>query len=278
MTGRMFCFESAMRVIGPLYSAETFIHLEGWADYARLVGGLQPEILLWPPQKRITHAWVIGHQYRGLGANPGPRFVFQIISAWDFWPLGGGRQHCVTLKRFLDRLSETCVNCFMSQPDLAKIIEGMDMTLSEVIREARMSAEALNQAIAGAIPDRKIQLKLEAVLDQPIWSTPDQFKERRNLRNFLGCEPLLLNTAELLTRARQIGMADVPSKARASKDKLITAIAELVQGMAGGKALDPVWMTGRLWRCRACGLIFEPKEQPDCCPDCFKFRIARVGG
>src|SRR5581483_1019741 len=158
--------------------------------------------------------------------------------------------------------------------DLAKIIAAMDMTLSEVMVEARISSEALQQAISGKPPDRKIQLKLEAVLDQAIWATPEQFKERRNLRKFVGAEPLILTTEQLLGRARVLGVGAI-SKGCASKDKLIMAIADLVKTIT----LDgePVLAHGRLLRCRACAEIFQT-QTPANCPFCGSLRICPAGG
>jgi rubrerythrin len=148
--------------------------------------------------------------------------------------------------------------------DLAKIIEGMGMTHVEVRKEARISAEVLREAIAGAVPDRNIQLKLEAVLDQPIWSTEGQFYQRRKVRQFFGCEPLLLNTDQILARVRQLGV----NVERGSKANLIAAIAEKVQGT------KVLLNDGRLWRCRSCKHVFQAAAEY--CPRCFKLSVCRV--
>ncbi len=163
----------------------------------------------------------------------------------------------------------------MPQPDLAKIIEEMEMTRSQVAREARTSGEELQRAIDGEVPDLKIQLKLEAVLDRPLWSTPEQFLERRKLRRFVGAEPHILTTKQLVARARQLGV-DTGSLGQATKDALIDGLVKLVNSLGDNLDLN---CGGRLLCCRKCGLTFEARNRSeDFCPGCCSFQICNVGG
>lgn len=169
----------------------------------------------------------------------------------------------------------------MCKPNLAKIIEDMQMPPSQVALESRMSPEALHQAIGGATPDRNHQLKLEAVLDQAIWSTPEEFNERRNLRKFLGCEPLILTTEQLkrkydqlVARARKLGLFF--RKSLANKEQLLASITEIVREISQGEPLDP--KDRRLLRCLSCGWLFEANSRPEFCPGCGSLRFCGVGG
>jgi hypothetical protein len=178
-------------------------------------------------------------------------------------------------------------------PNLSDLLTALELTPAELAGEACLSVATVNNILAGQAPGQEAKHKIEAALNQPIWSTPQEFSARKYLRDLLGKDPAFLTIKVIRERARARGLR-VTSTMFSDKESLIKTILKASAEQAAfwqelerdaprfkaeAEADLRIFRTATKWRCHHCGHVFSPTTRsgkpriPGQCPNCHRRRV-----
>lgn len=90
---------------------------------------------------------------------------------------------------------------------LCALLDRLEMTIADLARETKLNQKTIKDAmVVDGQPSLRTRCAIEAALAEPIWSTPEDFKQRREAAAQIGFAPDVASLKQLKRRAGQLGI------------------------------------------------------------------------
>lgn len=131
-----------------------------------------------------------------------------------------------------------------------------DISRLALAQATNLAPQTIYKMASGFQAGRKSQALVENVLGVPVWSTRDDFEERRRLSEGLGFDPLLANKPELLNAVR---VRKIPGRGRMRGRKDLFAL--LLRHFVEEDAVRPARQRTRKIFARGRAMMRTPKTR-----------------